>query len=80
MSGLTHTQPLNVSPFIPRRISGRRALRRQAAAEPARPAIRTAVLGERLFRDAVVRERRRADRFEEGFVLVLVSLALKPVA
>ena len=32
------------------------------------------VLSEKLFRDALVRERKRADRFEEAFVLVLVSL------
>jgi lipopolysaccharide/colanic/teichoic acid biosynthesis glycosyltransferase len=32
------------------------------------------VLSEELFRDALVRERKRADRFEEPFVLVLVSL------
>ena len=32
------------------------------------------VFSEKLFRDALVRERKRADRFEEAFVLVLVSL------
>ena len=32
------------------------------------------MLSEKLFRDALVRERKRADRFEEAFVLVLVSL------
>lgn len=32
------------------------------------------MLNEELFRDALVRERKRADRFEESFVLVLVSL------
>ena len=32
------------------------------------------VLSEKLFRDALVRERKRADRFEEAFVLVLISL------
>ncbi len=32
------------------------------------------VLSEKLFREALVRERKRADRFEEAFVLVLVSL------
>jgi lipopolysaccharide/colanic/teichoic acid biosynthesis glycosyltransferase len=33
------------------------------------------VVTERLFRDALVRERKRADRFEESFALVLISLA-----
>ena len=32
------------------------------------------LISEELFRDALVRERKRADRFEEAFVLVLVSL------
>ena len=32
------------------------------------------MLSEELFRDALVRERKRADRFEEAFVLVLISL------
>src|SRR5688500_9640146 len=32
------------------------------------------VLSPTLFRDALVRERKRADRFEEAFVLVLISL------
>jgi lipopolysaccharide/colanic/teichoic acid biosynthesis glycosyltransferase len=31
------------------------------------------VLSEKLFRDALVRERRRVDRFEEAFILVLIS-------
>jgi lipopolysaccharide/colanic/teichoic acid biosynthesis glycosyltransferase len=39
-----------------------------------RPAVRHDVLSEKLFRDALVRERKRADRFEEAFVLVLISL------
>jgi lipopolysaccharide/colanic/teichoic acid biosynthesis glycosyltransferase len=39
-----------------------------------RLAVRHDVLGEKLFRDALVRERKRADRFEEAFVLVLISL------
>ena len=32
------------------------------------------IITEDLFRDALVRERKRADRFEEAFVLVLISL------
>ena len=32
------------------------------------------VISEELFHDALVRERKRADRFEEAFVLVLISL------
>src|SRR5262245_48611345 len=32
------------------------------------------VLSEKLFRDVLVRERKRADRFEEAFVLVLISI------
>jgi hypothetical protein len=36
------------------------------------------VITERLFRDALVRERKRADRFEESFALVLISLACRP--
>lgn len=33
------------------------------------------LLSEDLFRDAIVRERRRADRFEQPFVLVLIALS-----
>jgi len=40
----------------------------------ARPIAWSDVLSEDLFKDALVRERKRADRFEESFVLVLVSL------
>ena len=32
------------------------------------------LISEELFRDALVRERKRADRFEEAFVLVLITL------
>ena len=32
------------------------------------------VLNQKLFTDALVREQKRADRFEEAFVLVLISL------
>src|SRR5207247_3514083 len=32
------------------------------------------LISQELFRDALVRERKRADRFEEAFVLVLISL------
>jgi exopolysaccharide biosynthesis polyprenyl glycosylphosphotransferase len=33
------------------------------------------VMSEALFHDAIIRQRRRADRFEEAFVLVLISLS-----
>ena len=39
---------------------------------------RALVIAEDLFRDVLIRERRRADRFDESFVLVLVSPKLKP--
>ena len=39
---------------------------------------RAPVIAEDLFRDVLVRERKRADRFDESFVLVLVSLKPKP--
>jgi hypothetical protein len=32
------------------------------------------VISEELFRDALVRERKRADRFEEAFALVLITI------
>ncbi len=39
---------------------------------------RALVIAEDLFRDVLVRERKRAERFDESFVLVLVSLKLTP--
>ena len=36
------------------------------------------VVNQQLFRDALVRERKRADRFEESFALVLISLTCQP--
>jgi lipopolysaccharide/colanic/teichoic acid biosynthesis glycosyltransferase len=59
MSGRPHRSPFVVSPAGPERA-------RRAADRPR-------VLSEALFRDALLRERRRADRFEEPFVLVLIS-------
>jgi lipopolysaccharide/colanic/teichoic acid biosynthesis glycosyltransferase len=41
------------------------------------PDSRPAVVSEELFRDALIRERRRAERFEDAFVLVLISLNTK---
>ena len=38
------------------------------------PAERNRLISEELFRDALVRERKRADRFEESFVLVRITL------
>jgi len=35
------------------------------------------VIGERLFRDALVRERKRADRFEEAFAVLLIAFERK---
>src|SRR5690348_7937861 len=36
---------------------------------------RPVVIGERLFRDALMRERKRADRFDQPFMIVLVGAA-----
>ena len=55
-------------------MGARRAeVRRFGPAERNRPADWHRVLSQDLFRDALLRERKRADRFEEAFVLVLVS-------
>ena len=47
--------------------------RRKVKAADAQESVGGRVLGEVLFRDALVRERRRADRFEDMFVLALIS-------
>jgi lipopolysaccharide/colanic/teichoic acid biosynthesis glycosyltransferase len=47
---------------------------RLARRRPHRSVERGNVLSQKLFMDALVRERKRADRFEEAFVLVLISL------
>ena len=49
--------------------------RRSGTAVPARrrAAHRPQVINEPLFRDALIRERRRADRFEEAFVVLLIA-------
>ncbi|HJR59560.1 MAG TPA: sugar transferase [Vicinamibacterales bacterium] len=41
---------------------------------------RGSLLSEELFRSAVARERRRADRFDEGFALVTVAIGRQPAA
>ena len=52
----------------------RRACRRACRSGRHRSAEGRRLLSEELFRDALIRERKRADRFEEAFVLVLISL------
>ena len=47
---------------------------RSKAVARSRPVEWHRLISEELFRDALVRERKRADRFEEAFVLVLISL------
>jgi lipopolysaccharide/colanic/teichoic acid biosynthesis glycosyltransferase len=51
-----------------------RPIVQRSPSERARSIVWSDVLSEELFRDALARERKRADRFEEPFVLVLVSL------
>jgi lipopolysaccharide/colanic/teichoic acid biosynthesis glycosyltransferase len=68
--------PLSSVPILSTpRVSARRArtLRSGPFGEE-RPAWSHQLIDQELFRDAVVRERKRADRFEEAFVLVLISL------
>jgi lipopolysaccharide/colanic/teichoic acid biosynthesis glycosyltransferase len=48
--------------------------RRRESGEEARPFDQSRLISEELFRDALGRERKRADRFEEAFVVLLVSL------
>ena len=52
----------------------RRECSRSGAVGRSRPRRAAALISQELFRDALVRERKRADRFEEAFVLVLISL------
>ena len=54
--------------------AGRLSVRRSRASGRHRPADRRRLLSEELFKDTLMRERRRADRFEEAFALVLISL------
>lgn len=71
MSG-RHSLPFTV-PSSRATLSGHHG-RQPAEPDTARRAAeRPRVLSEALFRDALVRERRRSDRFEEPFVLVLIS-------
>jgi lipopolysaccharide/colanic/teichoic acid biosynthesis glycosyltransferase len=55
------------------RVSVNASVLRAAAFRQERPVERPHLVSQDLFRDALVRERRRADRFEEPFVLVLIS-------
>lgn len=55
------------------RLSSIPVYRRRAVADDAFAGVGPHVLSEALFNDALVRERRRADRFEEAFVVALVS-------
>jgi lipopolysaccharide/colanic/teichoic acid biosynthesis glycosyltransferase len=71
MSGLPHSSPF-VAPASPEPLT-RRHGRHTADRTRRAAATRPRVLSETLFRDALVRERRRADRFEEPFVLILIS-------
>jgi lipopolysaccharide/colanic/teichoic acid biosynthesis glycosyltransferase len=54
--------------------SARRTRVLRAAAGRISPIEGPPVISEELFREALVRERRRADRFEETFVLILISI------
>ena len=54
--------------------STRRDIGRRDAAREARPFDQSQLISEQLFRDALGRERKRADRFEEAFVVLLISL------
>jgi lipopolysaccharide/colanic/teichoic acid biosynthesis glycosyltransferase len=63
--------------FVP--VSQRVLLRDRLALEPATPAVadwagQLPILSERLFRGALVRERNRADRFADPFLLVTVNM------
>src|SRR5262245_59328526 len=72
MSGpLAESLPSSVSRRMRRRSeSSARMLSRSAGQWAGRPL----VLDESLFRDVLLREKRRADRFEQPFVLALISL------
>ena len=54
--------------------SARRTRVLRAAAGRIGPIEGPPLISEELFREALVRERRRADRFEETFVLILISI------
>src|SRR5262245_40751508 len=63
------------APMIATRVSfARRSVRRSRPSGRGQLAEWNHILSEELFRDALLRERKRADRFEEPFVLVLISL------
>jgi lipopolysaccharide/colanic/teichoic acid biosynthesis glycosyltransferase len=70
MPGLIHSPILTVPAPRQIKVRLRRAVRASVSAT-----VRPLVLNESLFRDALGRERRRADRFEESFALVLITLA-----
>src|SRR5262245_55939182 len=64
-----------LTPMLVPRVSARRPNEgRKRASARAGTTEWPRVLGEALFRDALLRERRRVDRFEQAFVLVLISL------
>ena len=52
--------------------------RASAAAPAVRPATETYILGERLFKDTLVRERRRADRLGSTFAVIVVDRSHLP--
>jgi len=51
-----------------------RATRHQPQLPAVRSSARRHVISEELFHDALIRERKRADRFEEAFALVMISI------